>query len=121
MFDIAAVPSDNPNDYTDCPETELSGQQASGANYLFPNMQGMVPSITDQRQKSPENAPANASYLLIRAVRGSKVLAYYVYLGSNNTSDFNVRANVHYRLNISILGDKEVDTRHLLLYAARSG
>lgn len=111
VFDIAAVPSDNPNDYTDCPETELSGQQASGANYLFPNMQGMVPSITDQRQKSPENAPANASYLLIRAVRGSKVLAYYVYLGSNNTSDFNVRANVHYRLNISILGDKEVDTR----------
>lgn len=111
VFDIAAAPSDNPNDYTDCPETELSGQQASGANYLFPNMQGMVPSITDQRQKSPENAPANASYLLIRAVRGSKVLAYYVYLGSNNTSDFNVRANVHYRLNISILGDKEVDTR----------
>mgnify|MGYP002576784102 FL=1 len=111
VFDIAAAPSDNPNDYTDCPETELAGQQASGANYLFPNMQGMVPSITDQRQKSPENAPANASYLLIRAVRGSKVLAYYVYLGSNNTSDFNVRANVHYRLNISILGDKEVDTR----------
>lgn len=111
VFDMAAAPSDNPNDYTDCPETELSGQQASGANYLFPNMQGMVPSITDQRQKSPENAPANASYLLIRAVRGSKVLAYYVYLGSNNTSDFNVRTNVHYRFNISILGDSEVDTR----------
>jgi hypothetical protein len=111
VFDMAAAPSDNPNDYTDCPETELAGQQASGANYLFPNMQGMVPSITDQRQKNPENAPANASYLLIRAVRGEKVLAYYVYLGGNNTSDFNVRANVHYRLNISILGDKEVDTR----------
>lgn len=111
VFDMAAAPSDNPNDYTDCPETELSGQQASGANYLFPNMQGMVPSITDQRQKSPDNAPANASYLLIRAVRGEKVLAYYVYLGGNNTSDFNVRANVHYRFNISILGDSEVDTR----------
>lgn len=27
VFDIAAVPSDNPNDYTDCPETELSGQR----------------------------------------------------------------------------------------------
>ena len=110
VFD-AAAPPDNPDDYADCPTTELSGQQASGANYLFPNMQGMVPSITDQRQKSPENAPANASYLLIRAVRGEKVLAYYVYLGGNNTSDFNVRANVHYRLNISILGDSEVDTR----------
>ena len=39
------------------------------------------------------------------------MLAYYVYLGGNNTSDFNVRANVHYRLAISILGDSEVDTR----------
>ena len=111
VFDMAAAPSDNSDDYTDCPETELSGQQAAGNSYLLPNRQGTVASITDQRQKNPDNAPANASYLLIRAVRGSKVLAYYIYLGGNNTSDFNVRANVHYRLDISILGDKEADTR----------
>lgn len=111
VFDMAAAPSDDPDDYTDCPEVELSGQQAADDCYLLPNMQGVVATITDQRQKNPENAPANASYLLIRAVRGSKVLAYYIYLGGNNTSDFNVRANTHYRLNISILGDSEVDTR----------
>ena len=110
VFDMAAAPSDDPDDYTDCPETELSGQQAVGDCYLLSNMQGIVASITDQRQKNPDNAPANASYLLIRAVRGEKVLAYYIYLGGNNTSDFNVRANCHYRLNISILGDNEVDT-----------
>lgn len=111
LFDMAAIPSDSPDDYTDCPETEFSGQQAAGDYYLLPNMQGIVASITDQRQKNPDNAPANASYLLIRAVRGAKVLAYYVYLGGNNISDFNVRANIHYRLDISILGDSEVDTR----------
>ena len=111
VFDMAAAPSDDPDDYTDCPEVELSGQQAAGDCYLLPNMQGVVATITDQKQKNPENAPANASYLLIRAVRGSKVLAYYIYLGGNNTSDFNVRANVHYRFNILILGDSEVDTR----------
>ena len=111
VFDMAAAPSDDPDDYTDCPEVELSGQQAAGDCYLLPNMQGVVATITDQRQKNPENAPANASYLLIRAVRGSKILAYYIYLGGNNTSDFNVRANMHSRLNISILGDSEVDTR----------
>ena len=111
VFDVAARPSDDPDDYTDCPESGISGQQISGNCYLLPNMQGTVPSITDQRQKNPDNAPANASYLLIRAVRGEKVLAYYVYLGGNNTSDFNVQANCHYRLNISILGDNEVDTR----------
>ncbi|MEF2793658.1 MAG: hypothetical protein U0N09_12985, partial [Alistipes dispar] len=106
-----AAPSDDPDDYMECPEVKLSGQQATGNSYLLPNRQGTVSSITDQRQKNPDNAPANASYLLIRAVRGSKVLAYYIYLGGNNTSDFNVRANCHYRINISILGDKEVDTR----------
>ena len=111
VFDVEARPSDDPDDYTDCPATELSGQQAAGDCYLLPNRQGTVSSITDQRQKNRNNAPANASYLLIRAVRGAKVLAYYIYLGGNNTSDFNVRANVHYRLNISILGDCEVDTR----------
>ena len=111
VFDMAAAPSDNPDDYTDCPETALTGPQAAGDCYLLPNRQGTVASITDQRQKNPDNAPANASYLLIRAVRGEKVLAYYVYLGGNNTSDFNVRANVHYWFNISILGDSEVDTR----------
>lgn len=111
VFDMAAAPSDNPDNYMECPEVKLSGQQAVGDCYLLSNMQGIVASITDQRQKNPDNAPANASYLLIRAVRGSKVLAYYIYLGGNNTSDFNVRANCHYRLNISILGDNEVDTR----------
>ena len=111
IFDVAASPSDDPDDYTDCPERRVSGQQAAGDCYLLPNMQGTVPSITDQRAKNADNAPENASYLLIRAVRGAKALAYYVYLGENNTSDFNVRANTHYRFNISILGDSEVDTR----------
>ena len=90
VFDVAVRPSDDPDDYTGCPEIELSGQQAVGDCYLLSNMQGIVASITDQRQKNPDNAPANASYLLIRAVRGSKVLAYYIYLGGNNTSDFKV-------------------------------
>ena len=70
VFDMAAAPSDDPDDYTDCPEVELSGQQAAGDCYLLPNMQGVVATITDQRQKNPDNAPADAWYLLIRAVRG---------------------------------------------------
>ena len=111
IFDVTASPSDAPDDYTDCPERRVSGQQAAGDCYLLPNMQGTVPSITDQRDKNAGNAPENASYLLIRAVRGAKALAYCVYLGENNTSDFNVLANTHYRFNISILGDSEVDTR----------
>lgn len=111
IFDVEAAPSDDPDDYMDCPETHLSGRSAAGTSYLLPNMQGTVPSITDQRDKNADNAPENAAYLLIRAKRGDKILTYTVYLGENNTSDFNVRANVHYRFDISILGDNEVDTR----------
>lgn len=111
VFDAEAAPSSDPADYTDCPEDALSGRSAAGTSYLLPNMQGVVSSITDQRQKNADNAPANASYLLIRATRGAKVLAYSIYLGGNNTSDFDVRANTHYRFDISILGDDEVDTR----------
>lgn len=111
LFDPEAAPSSDPVDYMDGPETTLTGTAASGACYLLPNLQGTVPSITDQRQKSPEHAPEHASYLLIRAVNGSRNLLYTVYLGGNNTSDFNVRANVHYTFRISILGDNEIDTR----------
>lgn len=111
LFDPDAAPSSDPADYTDSSETTLSGTTASGACYLLPNLQGTVPSITDQRQKSSENAPEHASYLLIRAANGSRNLLYTVYLGGNNTSDFNVRANVHYTFRISILGDDEIDTR----------
>lgn len=111
LFDPEAAPSSDPVDYMDGPETTLTGTAASGACYLLPNLQGTVPSITDQRQKSPENAPEHASYLLIRAANGSRNLLYTVYLGGNNTSDFNVRANVHYTFRIAILGDDEIDTR----------
>lgn len=110
-FDNPASPSDNPADYTDCTERDLSGRQAAGSYYLLPNLQGQIPAIMDQRDKNHDNAPDNASYLLIRAVRGNNVLAYTVYLGETNASDFNVRANTHYRFDISILDDNEIDTR----------
>lgn len=106
-----APASVNPDDYTDGPETTLTGQQAAGSYYMLPNPQGINTSITDQKQKNADNAPACASWLLIRATRGSKVLAYSVYLGENNTSDFSVHANCHYTLNITILNDNTVDTR----------
>ena len=103
--------SGNPDDYTHGPEMPLTGRQAAGSYYMLPNLQGVRTSITDQKQKNADNAPPCASWLLIRATRGSKVLAYSVYLGENNTSDFNVRANCHYRLNITLLNDNTADTR----------
>lgn len=111
LFAPGTAPSDALEDYTDGDVVALSGRQAAGDLYMLPNEQGTVPAITDQRQKNAANAPRCASYLLIRAVRGDKVLSYTVYLGENNTSDFNVKANRHYRLDITLVDDNTADTR----------
>lgn len=110
-FDTAARPSAADDDYTDSEILRLRGRQASMEYYLHPNPQGTNPAITDQRQKDAANAPVHASFLRLRAQRGDRILTYAVYLGENTTTNFDVLANRHYRLNVSILGDRDVDTR----------
>lgn len=87
------------------------GQTFSDMFYMLPNLRGDVPGIIDQTQKCPENAPHQATCLRIRAMRDTKVLDYYVYLGRNNTSNFDVGANTHHTLDITIRGDNETDVR----------
>ena len=114
LFTPASTPSTSEKDFTDAPLVELpdaARRSCSGVQYLFENPQGTVPSITDQRDKNADNAPACASYLMIRATRGSRILDYRVYLGENNTTDFNVGRNTSHTLDITISGDNEVDTR----------
>ena len=113
-FTPASTPSTSEKDFTDAPLVELpdaARRSCSGVQYLFENPQGTVSSITDQRDKNADNAPACASYLMIRAARGNRTLYYRVYLGRNNTTDFNVGRNTSHTLDITISGDNEVDTR----------
>ena len=114
LFAAAASASTSEKDFTDAPLVELpdaARRSCSGVQYLFENPQGTVPSITDQRDKNADNAPSCASYLMIRATRGSRILDYRIYLGENNTTDFNVGRNTSHTLDITISGDNEVDTR----------
>lgn len=111
LFNADGTASANPDDYTNSPEKAITGQQATGCYYMLPNLQGVNFSITNQKLKNADNAPDCATWLLIRATQGSKALAFTVYLGENNISDFNVRANGHYTLNITILNDNIIDTR----------
>ena len=116
LFTPASTPSTSEKDFTDAPLVELpdaARRSCSGVQYLFENPQGTVPSITDQQDKNADNAPSCASYLMIRATRGSRILDYRVYLGENNTTDFNVGRNTAHTLDITISGDNEVDTRVL--------
>lgn len=82
-----------------------------GAFYMLPNCQGTVERITDPRQKNPDTAPRHATCLRIRARRAARIIDYHVYLGDNDTSDFNVRPNTQHRLHITIRGDDVLDVR----------
>lgn len=104
---------DAPMDYADSEPAmnTSSGRRMRGTFYMLPNERGTVAGIADQRQKNAANAPAHATWLRIRARHGSKVLDYCVYLGQNNTSDFNIRPNTAHTLHIRLRDDKEADAR----------
>ena len=51
IFDVEAAPSDDPDDYRDCPETRLSGRSAAGTSYLLPNM-NYRPAAEELRQRT---------------------------------------------------------------------
>lgn len=87
------------------------GRKATRTFYLLENCQGDVPSITTQQQKCSENAPQGATYVRIKAQQEGLQLTYDVYLGENNTSNFDVRRNSVQTLDIRIKGDNEVDAR----------
>lgn len=87
-------------------------KNAAGIFYMLSNRRGKNNTIKDQKEKNAKNAPANSSYLHIRGRSGgNKVVDYVVYLGANNTSDFNVWPNEAHTYNITLSGDSETDTR----------
>ncbi len=85
-----------------------------GTFYMLENCQGEVSSITDQKDKSPENAPEYASYIKIIADGQDKILEYTVYLGENNTTNFDVRKNTQHTMNLIIKGENDIDNRVLV-------
>lgn len=91
--------------------TPTSSQTYAGTFYMLPNTQGTVAGITSQTDKGPDKAPEHASYLLLRARKGTEELLYTIYLGENNTDNFDVRANTSHTLDITIRGDGITDTR----------
>ena len=83
----------------------------SGTFYIPENLQGVNASISDQRDKSAANAPAAATFLDIRAAAEGREIAYRIYPGANNTTDFNLERNHHYVIDATIRGADAIDTR----------
>lgn len=87
------------------------GRKATRTFYLLENCRGDVPSITTQQQKCAANAPQGATYVRIKAQNAGLQVTYDVYLGENNTSNFDVRCNTVQTLDIRIKGLNEIDAR----------
>nr|WP_320999828.1 DUF4906 domain-containing protein [Bacteroides intestinalis] len=89
---------------------------ASGATsvsktfYMFENRRG-TKSISAQKDKTTANAPAKATYVVIHGLVGAVTVTWTVYLGENNTSDFNIKRNGNYTYNITLNDVAVTDTR----------
>lgn len=91
--------------------SSLEGRKASRTFYPLENCRGDVSSITTQQEKCAANAPQGATYVRIKAQQDGLEMTYDVYLGENNTSNFDVRRNTVQTLDIRIKGRNEIDTR----------
>lgn len=91
--------------------------------YQYENLAGTNPSVAHQRERTDANAPDGASYVTIRVLWDGAYWDYKVYLGSNSTTDFNVRRNTAYNYDITIEGvnadDLRISTTEYIFWAGR--
>ena len=111
LFGTSATSTDKNKFFDDKTVETKNTKSYSDTYYQFENCQGEVSSITDQKDKSPKNAPECASYMRIIAESPGKYLEYIIYLGENATSNFDVRRNTKHTMNLIIKGENEIDNR----------
>lgn len=90
---------------------ETAAATSTATYYLLENKQGQVTGIGSQQQKDQTRAPEYATYIAIVGEADGIQVMYRIYLGENNTTDFNVERNRVYNINARILGMNTVDWR----------
>lgn len=101
----------DPAGLADYPVQSISGASFSRTYYLPENLAGTNSSVSSERQKDKAHAPSGATWLRIKARHGDRPVTYSVYLGANNTTDFNVERNTLQHLNITLHGSEPTDLR----------
>lgn len=79
--------------------------------YAMENLQGTKNNITRPKDKNKYTAPSKATFIRITAQSNTHEITYDYYLGGNTTSDFNIRRNTKYAININITGQNTSDWR----------
>ena len=109
LFDFSRAESSEA--VADMPPVEASATAYAATCYLLENRQGEVAGIGSQRQKDQTRAPEHATYIAIAGEADGTQVVYRIYLGENNTTDFNVGRNRVYNIDARILGLNTVDWR----------
>lgn len=99
------------SDRIDYEKQQIEGNSLDYTFYILENLRGVNASITDQQDKNAANAPEGATLLYIRGTADGKQVSYSIYLGANNTTDFNIARNRRYVIQATICGINTVDTR----------
>ena len=103
--------AENSEAVADMPPVETSATAYAATCYLLENRQGEVAGIGSQQQKDQTRAPEHATYIAIAGEADGTQVVYRIYLGENNTTDFNVGRNRVYNIDARILGMNTVDWR----------
>lgn len=107
-----AASSDN---FINYPAVSVSGTAPFTYTWYVPeNLRGVVAGL-EPSEKGPENAPAGSTFIEIGGdyQRGSALtdVTYTIYLGANESTNFNVVRNYHYTVSSTIKGLNSRDLR----------
>ncbi len=109
--------SDNFFDYAEVPVTTAA--PVSHTYYLPENLRGVVDGLTD-KTKGGKNVPAHSTCIEVSGDYTKNVgtdteslqdVTYRIYLGKNNSNDFNLIRNNSYTVTVTIKGKNEDDVR----------
>lgn len=83
--------------------------------YMYENRRGVNTAIAvgddHQKDKNVVNAPTHASYVEINGMKNNVNVTWRVYLGANNSNNFNIKRNYQYTYNITLNATGVADLR----------
>ena len=108
---VVCFSGDAVGEFGDWPPQECGTSAFSAVYYLPENLAGEIPHIASPEERTHLNAPEDATGFRISTLYEGKPVYYHVYPGDNGTSDFNLRRNRTYVLNVTLCGANPEDAR----------
>lgn len=106
-----AMDATNDAHWANSPQTTVNSTTVSTTFYMFENRRGVINSITKQNNKNNANAPERSTYVDINGTIDDVKANWKIYLGANNTSNFNIKRNCQYKYTITLEITGKADTR----------